>query len=238
MIILRKLKQNMFFVMIFLAYAGMMLLKPSMGMASVKNSAYYIREMLIIMPVIFVLTALLDLWVPKEKIMHLLGKEAKGKGIFFSFVIGSISAGPIYAAFPMCVMLRKKGATIRNIIIILSSWAVIKVPMLLNEAKFLGSKFMVTRWLLTVMAIIIFSWVADRIIADEDLPKEKPLQTGITVNSKACMGCGLCVKNYPQLFEMDGKKATVKAHDAAQTNKEKLLAIMEACPVKAIEYAG
>ena len=40
-----------------------------------------------------------------------------------------------------------------SIIIILSSWAVIKIPMLLNEAKFLGAKFMIIRWLLTVIAI-------------------------------------------------------------------------------------
>ena len=30
----------------------------------------------------------------------------------------------------------KKGASISNIVIILSAWAVIKVPMLANEAKF------------------------------------------------------------------------------------------------------
>lgn len=79
-----------------------------MAFESVKNSAYYIKEMLIIMPVIFVLTALLDLWVPKDKIMQLLGKEAKGKGLVLSFIIGSISAGPIYAAFPISIMLHKK----------------------------------------------------------------------------------------------------------------------------------
>ena len=73
------------------------------------------------MPVIFVLTALLDLWVPKEKIMKYLGKDAKAKGVVLSLVLGSISAGPIYAAFPLCVMLHKKGASVRNLVIILSA---------------------------------------------------------------------------------------------------------------------
>ena len=116
-------------------YIAVFAINPSMGSASVKNSGYYIKEMLMIMPVIFILTALLDLWVPKEKIMQFLGRDAGAKGIFLSFVVGSISAGPIYAAFPMCVMLHKK-CLYPNIVIILSSWAVIKVPMLLNEAKF------------------------------------------------------------------------------------------------------
>src|SRR5574344_2460207 len=170
--VLKKIKDNLFFFIIILAYAIMTTINPSIGIESVKNSGYYIKEMLMIMPVIFVLTALLDMWVSKEKIMKFLGKDAKAKAVFLAFVIGSISAGPIYAAFPMCAMLHKKGASIRNIVIILSSWAVIKIPMLLNEAKFLGPKFMAVRWVLTVLAIIIFSWISVRIIRDEDLPGE------------------------------------------------------------------
>ena len=150
----------------------MFIVNPTLGIESVHNSGFYIKEMLLIMPVIFILTALLELWIPKEKITQFLGREAGVKGIILSFVVGSISAGPIYAAFPMCVMLHKKGASIRNIVIILGSWAVIKVPMLLNEAKFLGLKFMIIRWVLTIIAIIIFSWISAKLIKDDDLPSE------------------------------------------------------------------
>jgi hypothetical protein len=41
--------------------------------------------------------------------------------------------------------------SISNIVIILSTWAVIKVPMLLNESKFLGTKIMFNRWVLTTV---------------------------------------------------------------------------------------
>lgn len=236
MMVLKKLKENLFFVIIVLAYVIITLVNPSMGLTSVKNSGYYIKEMLMIMPVIFVLTALLDMWVPKEKIMQLLGKDAKTKGLYLAFVIGSISAGPIYAAFPMCVMLHKKGASIRNIVIILSSWAVIKIPMLLNEAKFLGPKFMIIRWVLTVVAIIVFSWIADKVIKDKDLPKEETSQVGLTINKSACMGCTLCTKNYPELFEMSNKRAVVKTYDETTIDNEKLQGAIMSCPVKAIEY--
>lgn len=185
-----------------------------------------------IMPPIFVLTALLDLWLPKEKVLRLLGKDAGMKGIALSFLLGSVSAGPVYAAFPMGVMLHNKGASIRNIVVILSSWAVIKIPMLINEAKFLGLKFMMIRWVLTVIAIIIFSWITDKIVSDEDLPEHTPSQTGPSLNRHACMGCGLCARQYPELFEMDGKKAGIK--ECAAPDATKLLQIIEACPVKAI----
>jgi len=234
MTIIKKIKANLFLVIVALAYIVMFIAKPEMGIESVKSSGYYIKEMLMIMPVIFVLTALLDIWVPKEKIMRYLGKDAKAKGVFLSFVVGSISAGPVYAAFPMCVMLHKKGASIRNIVIILSSWAVIKIPMLLNEAKFLGLKFMAIRWVLTVIAIIIFSWITAKIIKDRHLPGEMLAQAGLSVNRDACMGCTQCVKSYPELFEMENKKALVKPYEAL--DPDKLENAIKACPVKAISY--
>lgn len=236
MIVMKKLKENLFLSLVVLVYLLIFFINPTVGINSVKNSGYYIKEMLMIMPVIFILTALLDLWVPKEKIMAYLGKDSKSLGVLISFLIGSVSAGPIYAAFPMCHMLHKKGASIRNLIIILSSWAVIKIPMLLNEVKFLGPKFMFLRWILTVISIIVFSWVADKIIKDKDLPQEKDLRVGLTINENACMGCGLCVRDYPELFEMKNGKSYIKEYHEDSIDKERLDSIMTDCPVNAIEH--
>ncbi|MDO5017895.1 MAG: permease [Lagierella massiliensis] len=230
----KKIKNNLFIVVLVLTYATLFIINPKMGVNSIKSSGYFIKEMLIIMPIIFVLTALLDLWVPKEKIVSFLGVESGAKGIILSFVVGSISAGPIYAAFPMCLMLHKKGASIRNIVIILSSWAVIKIPMLVNEAKFLGPKFMGIRWVLTIISIIIFSWIAGRIIKDEDLPNKFKSSSGLNVNKDACIGCGLCAKDYPEAFKMEGRKAIVK--EDGNLNKESIVKAVETCPVNAITY--
>ncbi len=233
--ILKKAKDNLFLILVAVAYIIMFVVKPDMGIASIKNSSYYIKEMLLIMPVIFILTALLDTWLAKEKITKYLGKESKYKGVILAFVLGSISAGPIYAAFPMCVMLHKKGASVRNLIIILSSWAVIKVPMLLNEAKFLGIKFMAIRWVLTVIAIVAFSWIASKIVKDEDIPQKEETETGLVLNQESCMGCTICHKNYPEVFGMQGKKAFVKEFDF-EIDKERLQQTITSCPVKAIDY--
>jgi uncharacterized membrane protein YraQ (UPF0718 family) len=233
--IIKKAKDNIFLIVVAAAYILMFIIKPDMGVISIKNSFYYIKEMLMIMPVIFVLTALLDTWVAKEKITKYLGKESKVKGIILSFVLGSISAGPIYAAFPMCVMLHKKGASVRNLVIILSAWAVIKVPMLLNEAKFLGIKFMAIRWVLTVIAIVVFSWITSKIVKDEDIVQKEEKASGLTLNRESCMGCTLCTKNYPEIFGMQGKKAYIKSFDS-EIDKERLNQTILACPVSAIRY--
>lgn len=231
----KKVKENGFLIVVAAAYVLIFVINPGMGVTSIKNSAYYVKEMLLIMPVIFVLTALLDAWVAKEKITKYLGKEASGKGILLSFVLGSISAGPIYAAFPMCVMLHKKGASVRNLVIILSSWAVIKIPMLLNEVKFLGFKFMAIRWVLTIIAILIFSWITSKIVKDEDVVQNVEKTSGLTLNREACMGCTLCTKNYSEIFVMQGKKAYIKSFDS-EVDEEKISGIISDCPVKAISY--
>ncbi|MEA5060252.1 MAG: permease [Candidatus Pelethousia sp.] len=232
--ILKLAKENLFLLIVALAYSILFIAKPELGIMSVKGSGYYIKEMLMIMPAIFVLTALLDLWVPREKIMRYLGKEAKGKGMFLAFVVGSISAGPVYAAFPMCVMLHKKGASIRNIVIILSAWAVIKIPMLINEAKFLGPKFMALRWVLTVVAILIFSWISAKVVKEQDIPMETLVPIGLRINKDACMGCSLCTKKYPAVFQIKNKKAFIKPYEAL--DMDRLEGTIEACPVKAISY--
>lgn len=231
---LRKaVKENIFPLAVAAAYAAIFALRPEMGTESLRNSAYYIREMLAIMPVILILTALIDLWVPKEKIMRALGREAGAKGALLSLVLGSISAGPIYAAFPLCAMLSRKGASVRNLTIILSAWAVIKVPMLLNELKFLGLAFMAVRWALTVAAIFIFSWMTARIVRDEDLPREPARPDGLWVNQDACLGCRLCVKACPELFEMRNRKAALKI-PAGEADAGHLARAASGCPVQAI----
>ena len=106
--------------------------------------------------------------------------------------------------------------------------------MLINEAKFLGLKFMVIRWVLTIISIIVFSWITAKIIKDKDLPGEVLTQTGLHINRDACMGCALCVKTYPEVFEMVNKKALAKPHEVL--DMEKLENSIKACPVKAISY--
>jgi len=233
--IIKLIKANLFAFLVLIAYLVLMIFDRNLGISSLKNSQYYLKEMIYIMPPIFILTALLDLWIPKETILKYLGSEAKAKGVFLSFLLGGISAGPIYAAFPVCITLHKKGASIRNIVIILSSWAVIKVPMLLNEIKFLGVHFMVVRWVLTVLAILVFSWLTAIMVKDKDIPETEQTLSGLYIEKKACIGCSLCAKSYPEVFEMNNGKATVKEKYPA-LDEALIVQTVKNCPANAIVY--
>ena len=231
---IKQLKGYFPILLIVLAYIFLLIFNNSFGQLAVKNSQYYLKEMLMIMPCIFVITALLDVWIPKKVITRYLGKDAHLKGILLSFLFGGISAGPIYAAFPICVTLHKKGASVRNIVIILSSWAVIKLPMLLNEIKYLGLRFMVIRWILTVLAIILFSWITSKLVKDTDLPKpESALTVAVSINENSCIGCGRCTRIYPDYFTLVHKKAQVKS-SSDPYDPDKLKEAVDACPVNAI----
>ncbi|MCK5763122.1 MAG: hypothetical protein KAH05_03285, partial [Clostridiales bacterium] len=48
-----------------------------------------------------------------------------------------------------------KGASISNMIIFLGSWAALKIPQLLVEIKFLGTSFMLLRFVLTFIALLL-----------------------------------------------------------------------------------
>jgi uncharacterized membrane protein YraQ (UPF0718 family) len=233
-------KKNKLLTAVFLAYAFLFIAMPDKAYLSVSNSMYYIIEMLEIMPVIFILTSIIEAWVPKEMIINGFGEKAGIKGSIFSFLLGSFSAGPIYAAFPICKMLLKKGASVSNVVIILSAWAVIKVPMLANEAKFLGVQFMGVRWILTVIAILIMSYLVAAFVKKESVPmlQEQDLNqiTCVDIKEQYCIGCGLCEKLLPQHFEMADKKAKWKESILSHEQIDRIKSIMNKCPAKAIGF--
>ncbi len=144
-----------------------------------------------VLPVIFLLTVVIEALIPKEIIMRGFGEKSGFMGNLLALLLGSISAGPIYAAFPISKTLLGKGASISNIVIILSSWAVIKVPMLANEAKFLGVNFMIIRWVLTVIAIFIMAYITCMIVKKKDLPIDSKNAATLEIKADYCIGCGL-----------------------------------------------
>jgi len=235
---LNILKKNKLLVLVALVYGIIFIAAPQTAIKSVGNSVYYLVEMLQVLPVIFLLTVVIEAWVPKELIMRGFGEKSGFKGNLLSLLLGSISAGPIYAAFPISKSLLSKGASVRNIVIILSSWAVIKVPMLANEAKFLGVDFMIVRWILTVICIFVMAYLTAIVVKKKDMPGialNKQMDV-FSVKEEYCIGCGLCAEILPDYYEMKNNKACVKA---SPDNKEAVKAVMESaqkCPTKAIIF--
>ncbi len=111
--------------------------------------------MILFLPAMFILIGLFDVWFPREKIERHIGKGSGMKGTLWVILLAMLQAGPLYGAFPVALLLWKKGCTVRNIFIYLGAFCAVKVPMLTFEIGFLGLKFSLLRTLLT-LPIFIF----------------------------------------------------------------------------------
>jgi len=116
----------------------------------------FLKEMIIALPVMFILVGLFDVWVSKEKVQKHIGEASGVKGIMLIMLLAFLQAGPLYAAFPVAYILWKKGTSSRNIFIYLSSASIVKIPMLAFEIGFLGVKFSLLRILISIPIFVIF----------------------------------------------------------------------------------
>ncbi|RKD26531.1 Ferredoxin [Caminicella sporogenes DSM 14501] len=240
MILTEKIKKNKMLFSVSLVYIILLIVNRQKAVESFNNSMYYVIEMFQIMPVVFILTSLIEAWVPKKVIIDNLGEKSGYKGKLFSFIVGSLSAGPIYAAFPICKTLIRKGASISNVVIILSAWAVVKVPMLVNEAKFLGVEFMILRWILTIISILIMAYMVSVFVKRDSIPKLEQYENleeedmRVNINRDYCIGCGICEKLSPDNFMIENGKAVVIDGEINDRNRESVKNAVEKCPVNAI----
>lgn len=232
------LKKNKLLGGIASIYLMLLIFKPNHASEALGNSVYYLIEMFQVLPVIFLLTVAIDVLIPKNVIIKRFGEKSGIMGNILALLLGSVSAGPIYAAFPIGKMLLSKGASVSNIVIIISSWAVVKIPMLANEVKFLGADFMVVRWVLTVVFIFLMGWIMEKTIDRESLAIEaSAFDSNIPiVKAEFCVGCGICASYDPNIFVLEHKKAVVRVQHISTENEGNILMAVEKCPTSAIIY--
>ena len=143
---------------IFITYSLLFKFQP--GIEIFENNFWeFLKEMIIALPVMFILIGLFDVWVPKEKVQKHIGDSSGVKGILLVMLLAFVQAGPLYAAFPVAYILKKKGTSSTNIFIYLSSYSLAKVPMLTFEIGFLGLQFSLLRLVLSIPIFILIGFI-------------------------------------------------------------------------------
>ena len=160
-------------------YRGFLVVLACVGLLTVFNSGIGIKaisisarsfvEMLFIIPPVFVLLGLLDVWVPRESMVKYMGEGSGLKGVLLSLFIGSAAAGPLYAAFPVSAVFMKKGVSFSNVMIFIGAWSTTKIPMILFEFESLGASFALTRLLVDVPGIIIIALLLTKLGSKEEI---------------------------------------------------------------------
>ncbi|MFA7371769.1 MAG: permease, partial [Sphaerochaetaceae bacterium] len=129
------------------------------GLKAVNTVVTSSKEMILILPPIFILLGLLDVWVPRETMVKFMGEGSGLKGALLAFALGSAAAGPLYVVFPIAAAFMRKDVKFSNILILIGAWSTTKVPMILFELGALGSRFALTRLALNIPVILIITLV-------------------------------------------------------------------------------
>ncbi|MGQ9779902.1 MAG: permease [Bacillota bacterium] len=165
------LRRYRFALATLLALAVLGVFNLGLGKKAVATIGYSLREMLLVIPPIFVLLGLLDVWVPRETMIRLMGKGSGLCGTVLAVLLGSVAAGPLYAAFPVAAVLAKKGASFQNVAVFLGAWSTTKIPMFLFEVTALGPRFALTRLALNIPGIVLIGVALGRILGAEEEEK-------------------------------------------------------------------
>lgn len=145
------------------------LILPDLGSAALKNTLGSFKEMLSVLPPIFVLLGLLDVWVDRTTMMKYTGKGSGFKGVLIAFLLGSAAAGPLYAAFPFAAVMLKKGSSLMNVLIFIGAWSTTKIPLLAFEASSMGLTFTLVRLGLSLVGIPLIAFVTDRVLGQKGM---------------------------------------------------------------------
>jgi uncharacterized membrane protein YraQ (UPF0718 family) len=166
---MKNLIRRYFFFIVLLIVNGLILaIFPAIGQKSLQLTWNNTLEMLAVIPPVFVLLGLLDVWVQRETMIRFMGEKAGFIGIAIAFLLGSAAAGPLYAAFPVAGVLLKKGSKLSNVLIFIGAWSTTKIPMLLFEASAMGWKFMLVRFLIDIPGIAVIAYVTEKLLTEKD----------------------------------------------------------------------
>ena len=172
-------KRYRFFILMLLISLAILLVSPETGGNVFRLTGNNLLEMASVLPPIFILLGLLDVWVERETMVRYMGKGSGIKGAILGFLLGSAAAGPLYAAFPIAVVLLKKGAKLSNVFLFIGAWATTKLPLLLFEAANLGARYMLIRFVFNVIGIVLIAFLLEKSLTRQDIAElEQTLQNG------------------------------------------------------------
>lgn len=118
-----------------------------------------------ILLLMFLLLSFLKFGVDMTKLQKSINKQDGVRSVIFAYLFGTLVSGPIYPGFALSKMLIQGGARVRVIVIMLSVWATLKIPMLPYELKILGLKLCIIRWMVTSVVILLIGVICEKICA-------------------------------------------------------------------------
>lgn len=154
-------RNKLFMILVLSGYALFLLISWVIGFRPgeeiSRNFASFTLEMLKIIPCVFMLIGLFQVWIPREIIERHLGEESGIRGYIWAVLVAATTVGGLYIAFPIAYSLYSKGAKLSVIFTYIGASAICRIPMTMFEASFLGIKFTLVRFVVSLPLVIITS---------------------------------------------------------------------------------
>ncbi|MBB6216306.1 uncharacterized membrane protein YraQ (UPF0718 family) [Anaerosolibacter carboniphilus] len=166
---MKMMKKYRFFMLTALVLAGVILLNRQLGIKALGIVGFSFKEMLMVIPPIFILLGLLDIWVPKETMVRYMGEDSGWLGVILAILLGSAAAGPLYGAFPIAAVFMKKGVRFTNVLIFIGAWSTTKIPMFLFEMASLGTSFALIRLAIDIPGIIFIAYILNFFVSKAEI---------------------------------------------------------------------
>jgi uncharacterized membrane protein YraQ (UPF0718 family) len=166
---MKLIKKYSLFILASLVIIVLYFVNKEIGLKAVETVRVSSKEMIFILPPVFILLGLLDVWVPRDTMVKYMGKGSGVTGALLAFLIGSAAAGPLYVVFPIAAAFMRKDVKFSNILILIGAWSTTKIPMILFELGSLGTKFGLTRLALNIPVILIITLVINKAMNKDEV---------------------------------------------------------------------
>ncbi len=149
-----RILRNQWLLVVTLAlYLAAFIMRPERALSALQTTLNTFSSVLLLILAVFGLIGLLQVWISRDLIVRLLGRDSGMKSLLLATFCGTFLIGPAYLVFPLLLEIRRRGARWAVIVIVLTSYAV-KLQMLPVESGFLGWPFTLGRALVTLALAI------------------------------------------------------------------------------------
>ena len=169
---MKSLKQfniRLILFVLFLIFIGISFFSEfQSGIVIGENFWNFSLQMIKILPPIFILIGLFDVWVKRETRIKHLGTKGGFKSYFWVFLLAAPMAGGLLPGFPIAYSLYKKGARLTVVLTFLGAVGIGRIPMILFESTFLGWNFSIIRIIVSIPLVIVASIILGKSLEKND----------------------------------------------------------------------
>ena len=132
------------------------------GLRTGRAFAAFCLQMLRVLPPAFVLIGLFEAWVSRQRVERYLGRGAGLRGHLWAVLLAGTTVGGLYVSLPVAAALHRKGAALGVVFTYLGASAICRVPMTVFEASFLGIRFTLVRFVVSLPLLLLSSLLLER----------------------------------------------------------------------------